>query len=144
MPYRTVAEVLNARSFPTLNVDMNIKDASVIMKEWRNSAVLVIANGVISGILTERDVVFRVIASGLDPATTRVSDVMTRHVTCIQEDKPFGHALHMMYEGGFRHVPVINAQGKPVGIVTAQDALGLDSIQMMHELVQREEIAVIL
>jgi CBS domain-containing protein len=49
-----------------------------------------------------------------------------------------------MYEGGFRHVPVVDAAGHPVGLISARDALGLDAMQFEEELVRREEIAVIL
>ena len=69
---------------------------------------------------------------------------MTRDVRTIHRDKPFGHALHLMYEGGFRHIPVVDDTGHPVGLLAAHDALDLDGLQMEQELVRREEITVIL
>lgn len=62
----------------------------------------------------------------------------------VTADHPLGHALHLMYEGGFRHVPVVDAAGRPLGIVAARDALGLEACQFGQELERREEITVIL
>ena len=84
------------------------------------------------------------IAAGLDPDTTAVGEVMTHNPMTLAEDKPFGHALHMMYENGIRHVAVVDAAKSPVGVVTARDALQLDAIDFGAELVRREEITVIL
>ncbi|AKU11187.1 putative inosine-5-monophosphate dehydrogenase related protein [Azoarcus sp. CIB] len=96
------------------------------------------------GILTERDIVFRVVAQGLDPAATSVESIMTTQVQTIHKNKPFGHALHLMYEGGFRHMPVVDDGGTPVGLLAAHDALDIDGLQLEHDLVRREEISVIL
>ena len=75
------------------------------------------------GIFTERDAVFRVLAEGQDPHTTHIGDVMTAHPQSITPDKPLGHALLMMYENGYRHVPVVE-NGRPIGMASARDALG--------------------
>ena len=54
---------------------------------------------------------------------------MIRDVRTIHRDKPFGHALHLMYEGGFRHIPVVDDTGHPVGLLAAHDALDLDGFR---------------
>ena len=54
----------------------------------------------------------------------------------IAPDRPFGHALHLMYEGEFRHVPVVE-DGRPLGMVSARDALGPDLKQFISELDKR-------
>ena len=84
------------------------------------------------------------LATGLDPDQTPVGAVLTHNPQVIAEDRPFGHALHMMYEGGFRHMPVVSTDGRPVGVVPARDALGLDAVAFGAELERREEITVIL
>ncbi len=96
------------------------------------------------GILSERDVVFRVVAEERDVKTTLVADVMTGKPETIMPDKPFSHALHIMAEGGFRHVPVVDAQGRAVGMVSARDALDLEEQEFEEALKQREHIRVIL
>src|SRR5216684_2073234 len=50
-----------------------------------------------------------------------------------ERDRPFGHALHLMYEGEFRHVPVVE-NGQPLGMVSARDALGPDLQQFVADL----------
>ena len=65
---------------------------------------------------------------------------MTRDPQTITQDKPFGHALHMMYEGGFRHVPVVE-DGVPIGIVSARDVLGPELEEFACDLQRREHIA---
>lgn len=144
MPNRKVSEVVGQRAFPSVPGTLTVREAAVVMKEWRSSAILVVESGLLLGILTERDVVFRVVAQGLDPAQVAVGMVMTRDVQTIPPDKPFGHALHLMYEGGFRHLPVVDQAGHPVGLLAAHDALDLDGLCMEQELVRREEITVIL
>jgi len=94
-------------------------------------------------ILTTSIAVFRVLAEGRDPKTTRLSDVMTAQPQTITPEKPFGHALLMMYESGFRHVPVVE-DGKPVGMVSARDVLGPELQEFESELQRRTRIGEIL
>lgn len=84
-----------------------------------------------------------VVAKGLDPDKTPLSAVMTEKLLTATADKPLSHALHMMFEGGFRHVPVVE-NGKPVGMVSARNALGLEICQFEKELKERDHIAEIL
>lgn len=145
MPSRPVSEVIEKRPVVTTAVDTSVREAARIMKECHSSAVLVVdSKGVLAGICTERDIVFGVVAAGRDPGQTRVDAIMTRNVRTISPSKPFGHALHLMYEGGFRHVPVVDIAGRPLGLLAAHDALDADGLQMEQELVRREEITVIL
>lgn len=144
MPNRLVSEVLGQRSVPTAGVTTMVRDAAKIMKECHSSAVLIVNKGILAGICTERDIVFGVVAADRDPAHTRVDTIMTRKVQTIGPDKPFGHALHLMYEGGFRHVPVVDPAGHPLGLLAAHDALDGDGLQLEQDLVRREEITVIL
>ncbi len=53
---------------------------------------------------------------------------MTHNPVTLTEDRPFGHALHLMYENGVRHVPIVDANRRPLGVVTARDALQLDAL----------------
>jgi len=144
MQNRTVGEVIGQRAFPTATHNTTVRDAAIIMKEWHSSAILIVENGYLVGICTERDIVFRVVAGNCDPAQTTVATVMTEHPRTVGLEKPFGHALHMMYEGGFRHIPVVDRAGHPVGLLAAHDALDMDGLQMEQDLVRREEITVIL
>lgn len=144
MPNRAIREVIGNRPFPTVAPSNTIRECAFIMKEWKSSAVLVVHEDKLEGIFTERDVVFRCVALNCPLDTITVSQVMTRDPQTIRLDKPFGHALHMMYEGGFRHMPVVDESGKPVGLLSAQDALMMDGVLLEQELVRREEITLVL
>lgn len=95
------------------------------------------------GIFTERDALYRVLANGKNPKQTRLGEVMTLNPTTITANMPFGHALHLMYERNFRHVPVVD-DGVPIGMVSARDALGPEMEQFEAELLEREHITEIL
>lgn len=111
MPTRSVREVIAGRKPVTAPARTTVSAAARLMKKHHVGAVMVTESGHLTGIFTERDAVFRVLAEGCDPATTRLADVMTTHPITIDDGKAVGHALMMMYEGGFRHVPVVE-QGK--------------------------------
>ena len=68
---------------------------------------------------------------------------MTADPQSIAPDAPFRNALHLMYENGFRHVPVTK-DGRPLGMVSARDALGLDLLEFESDLELRENISEIL
>lgn len=144
MPTRPVSEVIQHRPVVTASMATTVSEAARIMKECRSSALLVVSGPTLAGICTERDIVFGAVAAGLDPHSTPVAAIMTRNVQTIAPHKPFGHALHMMYEGGFRHVPVVDGAGRPLGLLAAHDALSMDMLQLEGELERREELAVIL
>lgn len=100
-------------------------------------AMLVVEEGQLVGIFTERDIVFRVIAAGLDPRTTRLSEVMTRKPFTIEPSRPFGQALAIMLREGFRHLPVVE-RGKLVGIVSARNALDPELEEFASEARRRK------
>lgn len=99
-----------------------IIEAAKLMAKKNVGAVMVVEDGRLVGIFTERDVAFRVVARGLDPQTVRIAEVMTPAPNTIDPNKSFGHALLKMHDGGFRHLPVIE-DGKVVGIVSARNAM---------------------
>src|SRR5437764_8473911 len=136
MTQRPVRSILGSQSPVTANGEMSVAQAARLMKERRVGAVLVMHEGRLAGIFTERDALFRVIAEGRDPAKTQLQDVMTANPRTITPDRPFGHALHMMHEGGFRHVPVVEA-GAPPGVVSARDALGPELEAFVAEQAKR-------
>ncbi len=73
------------------------------------------------GIFTERDLLMRVCARGLDPSGTRLRDVMTRNPLTIRENETVRKALDMMIHFGFRHLPVVDPEGRLVGVISIRD-----------------------
>jgi len=144
MPQRAIRSIIAKQKILTATAEITVAEAARLMKKKSVASVMIVKhNGCLTGIFTERDAVFRVLAEGRDPKTTRLSDVMTPEPTTIAPDKPFGHALLMMYESGFRHVPVVE-NGKPVGMVSARDALGPELQEFESELQRRTRIGEIL
>jgi CBS domain-containing protein len=143
MPHRPISQIIARQPISTAAATLSVVDAARQMAGQRIGALLVI-EGRLVGIFTERDALFRVLAAGRDPATTTLGEVMTADPITIAPDKPFGHALHLMYEGGFRHVPVVVRDGTPVGMVSARDLLGPELQQFALEVEAREHISEIL
>ena len=88
-------------------------------------------DGVVDGIISERDLMTKVVAEGRDPGTTRLSDVMTPQPQTITPEKPFGYALLMMYESGFRHVPVVEDGKLLVAMADPPNVFALDDIRSL-------------
>jgi len=144
MPQRPIRSVIAKQKVLTATAEITVTAAARLMKKKSVGAVMVVKdNGRLAGIFTERDALFRVLAEGRDPKTTRLSDVMTAQPQTITPEKPFGHALLMMYESGFRHVPVVE-DGKPVGMVSARDVLGPELQEFESELQRLTRIGEIL
>ena len=143
MPQRAIRAIIGGQNPVTTSSDITVAAAARLMKQNRIGALLVVDGGRLAGIFTERDALFRVVAEGRDPSVTRISEVMTRNPRTIEADRPFGHALHLMYEGGFRHVPVVE-DTRPIGMVSARDALGPDLQQFIEDLETRTHIGEIL
>ena len=119
---RPVGEVMQRSKALKATPATLVSKAARMMAAKNAGAVMVVVGGRLVGICTERDIVFRVVGAGLDAAATRLSDVMTPAPHTIEPDKPFGHALLVMQENGFRHLPVVQ-NGKPVGIVSSRSAM---------------------
>ncbi|MHC5019491.1 MAG: CBS domain-containing protein [Planctomycetota bacterium] len=97
------------------------------------AAALVVAEGVLAGIITERDVSKRVVAEGKNPDDVSVADIMTADPITLQVDDPICHAFHRMGTfRDYRHIPLVEANGKPVGIVSIRDLVDF-TVEMFPE-----------
>ncbi|KAF4322990.1 hypothetical protein JM18_000307 [Phytophthora kernoviae] len=103
------------------------------MVDKKTDAVLLVdKSGLLTGILTDRDVALKVVAVGRDPKTTRVNEVMTPDPSCVSASASAIDALKMMISGQFRHLPVTD-NGKVVGI--------LDIAKCLYEAIMKLEHA---
>ena len=119
---RPVKDVMRREKLLKAPPETPVGKVARLMESKSVGAVMVIADDQVVGICTERDIVFRVVATGLDPEATCLADVMTAEPQTIAPDKPFGYALLLMHERGFRHLPVVQ-NGKVVGMVSSRSAL---------------------
>lgn len=143
MPNRKICDVIRNQKILCADAALSVRDAASRMAAERVGSLLIVAHGRLAGIFTERDLLNRVVAPGLDPERTRLAEVMTRDPQTIAPDRPISHALHMMYEGGFRHMPVVE-DGKPLGMISIRDALGAELTEFESELQRRDTLTEIM
>jgi CBS domain-containing protein len=137
---RTIAEIIRNQNILTLSPETSVRVAARAMTEVKVGSVMVVENGKLVGIFTERDGLMRVLATGADPDTTELSAVMTRKVMTISPDRLLVNALHQMHDNGFRHMPVVK-DGVPVGMVSVRDALGSELVEFEHQTEVKERLA---
>ncbi len=124
MPERTVFQSTPRRHLVSLPPQASVWEAACVMTKANCGSVLVIdVGGAMLGILTERDLMTRVLARALNAEKTAVSEVMTHHPHCVAPETPISDAVLVMLERGFRHLPVVTADGKILGVFSARDAL---------------------
>ena len=139
MPTRLIRTIVQGQTVATATPDTSINQASIAMRNARVGALAVLEEGKLVGIFTERDALFRVLAAGRNPETTTVSDVMTADPQTITPNSPLSHALHLMHEGGYRHMPVVE-NGYLMGMVSVRDALGHELKQFHEELESKDRL----
>jgi CBS domain-containing protein len=107
-----------------LRENATVIEAAHRMLQARQAAVLIVdAGGRLAGIFTERDLLTRVIGRGLDPKGTALSTVMTPNPEVLSLRDRVAYAVHCMSVAGYRTVPLVDADRKPVGIVTVSDVI---------------------
>ncbi len=136
---RTIRTIIEDQDPLTAPAKMTVGEAARLMKQNQYGAVMVVEDGRLAGIFTERDALFRVVAEGYDAQITQLDAVMTRDPQTIHPDRPFADALHLMHLHGFRHVPVVE-DGRPIGMVSARDALGPELEDVIYEWIRQEQV----
>lgn len=104
----------------SINKDSTIEECSKKMTEHRVGALLVMQGDEPIGILSERDIIGRVLSKGLDFKTTKVVDVMSKDLIIITKDTPIKEAMAIMTEKRCRHLPVMDGK-KVIGLISIGD-----------------------
>jgi CBS domain-containing protein len=91
------------------------------------------ANSKLTGIFTERDILFRIVDQGRNPATLSLGEVMTADPEALGEKSTVAYVLNKMSLGGFRHVPVVDEEHRPVFVISVRDV-----VEFMVEAFPRE------
>ena len=109
MRLRIIPDIISDRQFTQINFKATVREAAQFMQEMNAGAVMITrGDGSLKGILTERDVAFRVVAPGRDPDWTHLINVITEAPETIAGDSFIQEALTKMYAGGYRHLPVLD------------------------------------
>jgi CBS domain-containing protein len=118
-PTNSIAAVMTKQPM-VLESDSPVMDAARVMRDSDIGDVIVIEGGSVCGIVTDRDIVVRGIASGKDPATTRLGEICSKDVTTVSSDTPVEEAVRLMRDRAIRRLPVVDGD-RPVGIVSLGD-----------------------
>ena len=143
MTIRTLRDIVAQQTPVTAPSTLSVRDAAIVMRERRIGAMMVVENGVLAGVFTERDALNRVVAEGRDPQATSLADVMTKNPRTLSPDTVFSAALELMHEGRFRHVPIVE-HGVPVGMVSVGDAMGPELESFVYEMLRQEQVSEVL
>ena len=118
--YHSIGELLGTKAFVHLSPQSSVRQATLAMAEHRIGAIAVIQNDELMGIFTERDLVNRVVAKGLDPDDTILDQVMTLNPDTVEADQSLFEGLNQMFASNIRHL-VIKENDKTIGVISCRD-----------------------
>ena len=134
---KIMPDTIGSQPLSTLAPEDLVMDAVTIMHERRIGAILVTRAEALVGIITERDVVFRVVAARRDPEKTRIAEVMTPGPDTIAPGADVMTALERMQTGGYRHLPVMDGETL-VGIVSIRDIYASVRAELEEAVLERD------
>jgi CBS domain-containing protein len=104
----------------TLPLDAPLTEAARLMRDKGIGDVLVTQDGMLCGLLTDRDIVVRAVAEGRDLTATRLAEICSAGLVTVSPDTDAGTALRLMLDRSVRRLPVVEG-GRPVGVVSIGD-----------------------
>lgn len=108
----------------TVPATTSIAETCRAMNEHHVGCALVVRGGKLVGIFTERDVLRKVVGASFDVRTTSVEQVMTANPETLPANASIAFALNRMSQAGYRHIPLVTDDGRPVGVVAVRDIVG--------------------
>jgi CBS domain-containing protein len=119
----TVREILSRKGSQVWSVgkEATVLDAALLMNEHRVGALVVLEEGRVAGMFSERDVLRRVVASQRDPARTLVAEVMTEEVVCGTLETSIEEARGAMKNRRIRHLPLVDGDRRLLGLISIGD-----------------------
>ncbi|MFQ5882426.1 MAG: CBS domain-containing protein [Candidatus Methylomirabilales bacterium] len=125
---KTVREIIKGHELHVVQEDQMILEVIHVMAQSHIGAVPVLAGDRLVGIFSERDLMIRVVAQGLDPRSTRVAEVMTREILVVDAEESYDQCLRKMKQINARHLPVVSKDSL-VGMISLRDLLlfGIDA-----------------
>jgi CBS domain-containing protein len=129
----TLRDLVKDRKVYSIDASRSVLEAARFMMEHNIGALPVMRNGELAGIISERDIMNRVVAVGRTPGTTNVAEVMTANPRAVPAEESIEECFFIMREFGFRHLPIMD--GKELqGLVSLRDVL-------MHQAMELEKRA---
>lgn len=115
-----VAELMTT-PVTSLQATESVKAAADAMRKHDIGDVLIMDGDELRGVLTDRDLVVRVLATGMDPNTTLVGDVCSSGIATVTPDSPVDDAVRTMRDKALRRLPVVDEEGHTVGVISLGD-----------------------
>ena len=114
---------LTQEKFIILNEEATLGDAIVNMQKYHHGCILLENDHKITGIFTERDIVQKIVGKRHNLEKECVADYMTKSPDVLHSQDPIAYALNKMISGGYRHIPIVDKEEKPIGIIAMQDII---------------------
>ena len=120
-----------------IDADKPVSYAAKMMRDEDVGLAPIVEGDRLVGALTDRDIAIRVVAEGKDPAATRVSEVASRDLVTIDPDQDLDEGLRLMAQHQIRRLPVVEEDGKLVGVVAQADVARQSDDKKTGEVVER-------
>ena len=137
MKMKIIPDVIGKQSLIVVGAETTVREAAKLMATHKIGAIMVGQGTTLTGIFTERDLAFKVVATGRDPDQVRLSEVMTPNPDTLRPDDTAHDALERMSQRGYRHLPVVDG-GRLIGMVSIRDIYGAVLRELEDELHDRE------
>ena len=120
---KAISHILAARSGGVISVSPgdSVRQALQVMADADVGAVLVMDGGKLAGIISERDYARKIILQGKMSEDTLVGEIMSERVICASPQTTLEQAMAIMSERGIRHLPVLDASGQVIGVISIRD-----------------------
>jgi CBS domain-containing protein len=122
---KSIGEIIEGHPLFHAKSSNNVREVAKLMSDKNVGAVAVLDSGRLVGIFSERDLMKRVVAAGLDPSRTKVADVMTKELVVGRPEDDINDALQKMHSIGCRHLPIVDS-GNLIGMISLRDLLEID------------------
>jgi CBS domain-containing protein len=130
---RTIGPIVAGRDVYFVRVERTVREVARYMTERRVGAVAVLEGDRLAGILSERDIMSRVVAAGRDADAVKVGEVMTRDLVVATAAESYEDGMRKMKQAGCRHLPVVEGD-RLLGMVSLRDLLQIDLSQKDEEI----------
>ncbi len=139
MPLSIAASTVNTKDFFSLPPETAVAEAAKLMTEKSIGAIMVIAprSAKLLGLFTERDLMTRVVAKGLNPATTTLDEVMTKDLITITAKTPVHDALELMRDYHCRHLPIVESDAA-IGMISVRDLYSVVITNLKEDIREKE------
>lgn len=117
---RPISEI-SAPKIVTVTVDMTMKEAIALMQEKKIGSLVIVKDKKIAGIMTERDVLMKVIGVIKDWEKTPIKEIMTAAPQTLMKGDEIAYILNNMHIGGYRHIPLVNENDEPISMISIKD-----------------------